>query len=949
MDYKDTLNLPKTDFQMKADLSKKEPETLKRWEAEGLYTRIMKAGEGRKKYILHDGPPYANGNIHIGHALNKILKDIVVKSKFMSGFATDYVPGWDCHGLPIELQVEKELGAKKAGVSKPEIRKRCRAYAEKFVNIQREDFKRLGVFGQWDAPYLTMSYGYQASILRELGKFHEKGLIYKGKKPVHWCSSCATALAEAEVEYADKTSPSVYVKFRVKSFNQDPETQERFGKYIEKGTRHYIVIWTTTPWTLPANKAIAVHPTMMYSLKEITIHGQKEIWIIANGYYAIDEGLKNIQMTSLTGGGEGKYLEGTVCEHPFIKEDRKILLSEHVTAEAGTGCVHIAPGHGQDDYELGLKYGLEVYAPVDSHGKFTKEVPEFEGQFVFKANAGIIELLKTKDALITGNDKGKIEHSYPHCWRCKSPIIFRATEQWFASMQAVDLRKQALDAIDNKIQWIPSWGRDRIFNMIQNRPDWCLSRQRAWGVPIPALSCKGCGHSLLDAKLIEKLASAFEKEGADIWFEKDVKDLLLPGMKCPKCGGVEFKKEEDILDVWFDSGVSFAAVLEKRANLKFPADLYLEGSDQHRGWFHSSLLASMGTRGCPPYERALTHGFVVDGSGRKMSKSTGNVVAPQEVIDKYGAEVLRLWVSAEDYREDIRISDEILKRLSEAYRKIRNSFRYILGNLYDFDPSKDMVEYKELEELDRLTLHRLTRLTERVLNAYASFEFHTIYHAVHNFCTVDLSAFYLDALKDRLYTSGANAKKRRAGQTAMYHVLDNLLRLTAPVLVFTSDEAWAFMPGKHEESVHLAAMPEVKKEWLDNGLSEKWDRLMTVKDEISKTLEACRRDKFIGHSLDAEVTISFTGEAGNKALLEIFQFAGKAVDLKKFLEENKSALEDILIISKLNVVEGKATALIIEVKKATGDKCERCWHYSPTVGGHAAHKTICSRCAEALS
>ncbi len=940
MDYKATLNLPRTDFQMKAELQKKEPETLKKWEDSKLYEKIMAWNKGKEKYILHDGPPYANGNIHIGHALNKILKDFIVKSKHMMGYSTDYVPGWDCHGLPIELQVEKELGQKKQDLSRVEIRKRCRAYAEKYVNIQREEFKRLGVFGQWDKPYLTMNFSYQASILRELGKFVSKKLVYKGKKPVHWCSSCRTALAEAEVEYYDKTSPSVYVKFEV-----DPrEIEKRFAIRLG-GKKVFIVIWTTTPWTLPANLAIALHPEFEYSV----VAGDKEAYIVATEL--LKEGLDkklglDPEVCRTLKTFHYKDVEGLKARHPFIERDSTVLPGEHVTLEAGTGCVHIAPGHGQDDYELGLKWGLDIYAPVDAGGAFTKEVPEFQGQFVFKANEAIVELLKAKGALLLKED---IRHSYPHCWRCKAPIIFRATEQWFASMDAGEaggLRKNALEAIENKIIWIPSWGRDRIYNMILNRPDWCLSRQRAWGVPIPALNCASCGDSFLDEGLIGKLADSVEKEGADIWFEGNIEELLPPGgVKCPGCGKTGFKKEEDILDVWFDSGVSFAAVLEKRENLKFPADLYLEGSDQHRGWFHSSLLTSIGTRSVPPYKAVLTHGFVMDGEGRKMSKSLGNVIAPQTVISKYGAEVLRLWVAAEDYREDVRISEEILKRLSESYRRIRNTFRYILGNLYDFDPDTDALPYKDLEELDRLTLHRLTKLTGRILDAYNAFEFHTIYHSVHNFCTLDLSAFYLDILKDRLYTYSAGSKGRRAAQTAIYHVLDNLVRLLAPVLLFTADEAWSFMPGKRPESVHLAQMPAVNAEWLDEGLEKKWDTISIVKGEASKALEAARQVKLIGHPLDAMVTIYPTGE------------------LRQLLTEEEKALEEVLIVSLLKVsgagspqagerkivFESKEVpGLKVTVEAAGGVKCERCWHYSPDVGKSAVHPTICGRCVEAL-
>src|SRR3972149_3548717 len=935
MDYKETLNLPKTDFQMRAELPKKEPETLKAWEDSGLYGKIMETGKARPKYTLHDGPPYANGNIHIGHALNKILKDIVVKSRFMSGFSTDYVPGWDCHGLPIELQVEKELGKEKAGLSKVEIRNRCRAYAAKFVDIQREDFKRLGVFGQWDKPYLTMDFGYQASILRELGKFASAGLVYKGKKPVHWCSSCRTALAEAEVEYYDKTSPSIYVRFEM----DKAELENRLGVSIPD-QKAYIVIWTTTPWTIPANLAVALHPELDYVL--VSVNGSA---------YILAEGL--LEDVSKKLGWEGptvlkKFrpdgLKGLKALPPFIDRPSPLLPGEHVTLESGTGVVHIAPGHGQEDYELGLKFGLEIYNPVDNAGKFMQVVPEFAGQHVFKANDAIVELLKSNGSLLLKED---IKHSYPHCWRCKSPIIFRATEQWFASMEAGELRNKALDAIPNKVNWIPSWGRDRIYNMVLNRPDWCLSRQRAWGVPIPALKCKGCGESLLDASLIENLAREVEKNGADIWFEKGASEFAPAGTACKKCKGAEFEKEEDILDVWFDSGVSFAAVVEKRENLKFPADLYLEGSDQHRGWFHSSLLTSIGTRSVPPYNSVLTHGFVVDGSGRKMSKSLGNVVAPQEVINRYGAEVLRLWVSGEDYREDIRISEEILKRLSEAYRRIRNTFRFILGNLYDFEPERDALRFEELDELDRLTLHKLTKLTERIRAAYEEFEFHVVYHSVHNFCTVDLSAFYLDVVKDRLYTNRAGSRGRRAAQTTIYHVLDHLLRLTAPVLVFTTEEAWSFMPGKKAGSVHLASLPEPQKEWLEPALEEKGERAQGEKAEISKALEGARQAKTNGPPPPAPGMV-YPPEKDRDLLMS-----------------EEKALEEVLIISRLvssdepfvdtSVATGShyfksedMEGLVIVVGKAEGGKCERCWHYSTYVGKDHEHPAICDRCVEAL-
>ena len=927
MDYKTTLNLPKTDFQMRADLAKREPEILKKWESFSLYKKITEEGKGRPIYTLHDGPPYANGSIHIGHALNKILKDIVAKSRFMMGNSADFVPGWDCHGLPIELQVEKDLGKKKEALSKLEIRKRCREYAQKYVSIQREEFKRLGVFAEWEDPYLTMDFSYQAAILRELGRFNSSGLVYKGKKPVHWCASCKTALAEAEVEYADKTSPSVYVKFRVKN---------PIGKFaVNPNYGTYFVIWTTTPWTLPANLAIALHPSLIYRLVKTPAGDlilNQELLKPCMEKFGFKEGDYEVK----EGAWAGKELEGIICAHPFIDRESRIIPGEHVTTDTGTGCVHIAPGHGQEDYELGLKYGLDIYAPVDDRGRFTNEVRDFEGQFVFDANKGIIELMRQKDVLLK---EEKVTHSYPHCWRCKNPVIFRATEQWFVSMESSELRKRSLSAID-KVTWVPSWGRDRIYNMVATRPDWCLSRQRAWGVPIPALRCKKCEKSFLDEKLIGHLSALFEKEGADIWFSKELKELLPEGVKCPGCGGSEFEKEEDILDVWFDSGVSFSAVAEKRGNLKSPSDLYLEGSDQHRGWFQSSLLASIATRNRPPYLSVLTHGFVVDAAGRKMSKSLGNVIAPQEVIEKYGAEVLRLWVAAEDYREDIRISDEILTRLSEAYRRIRNTFRYILGNLYDFDPEKNSVGYAELPELDRLTLHRLAKLTERVLNAYKNFEFHTIYHSVHNFCAVDLSAFYLDILKDRLYTSKADSSERRSAQTTIYLTLDHLVRLLAPVLVFTTDEAWGFVPKRDKESVHLAGFLPPEKEWLDPELEKKWDFLCLIKDEASRALEAARKDKLIGHSLDAKV------------------FLLPPEKYRELIKKEAKTLKEILIVSELEAADKLSGAILeakqipglkILVERAEGKKCERCWHISTSVGEDKNHPAICKRCVEVLS
>ncbi len=942
IDYKDTLNLPRTEFAMKARLSESEPERLREWEATGLYEQIMRAGAGREKFILHDGPPYANGHIHMGHALNKILKDIIVKNAFMSGFSADYVPGWDCHGLPIELQVEKELKKEKIEFSKSEIRRRCRRYAEKFVAIQRDEFKRLGIFGQWDSPYLTMNYTYQAAIMEELGKFHENGLIYKGKKPVHWCASCRTALAEAEVEHGDKTSPSVYVAFPV-----DKEELEKRLSIKISDKKAAVIIWTTTPWTLPANLAVAIHPDLDYVLA--SFNGAS--YIFAEGLLESLAGAIGLEKEDIRIIKKFRHndISGLKARHPFIDRDSPILPGSHVTLEAGTGCVHTAPGHGQDDYELGLQHGLDVYAPVDDGGKFTDEVPEFTGQFVFKANKGVIELLEERGALLATEE---IRHSYPHCWRCKRPVIFRATEQWFVSMEAGDLRGKALRAIDNKIEWIPAWGRERIHKMIENRPDWCLSRQRVWGVPIPAVRCTECEKSFLDEGLITGLAAAFEDEGADIWYERELRELPKgTGLRCPECGGTELKKEEDILDVWFDSGVSYAAVLEGRTNLKFPADLYLEGSDQHRGWFHSSLLTSIGTRNEPPYRAALTHGFVVDGKGKKMSKTQGNVIAPESIIKKYGAEVLRLWVAAEDYRDDIRVSEEILRRLSEGYRRIRNTFRYILGNLYDFDPEKDSVPYRDLGELERLTLHKLFELNKGVGDAYKNYEFHKIYHSVHNYCAVDLSALYLDAIKDRLYTSKPASQERRAAQTTIYYVLDHLLRLMAPILVFTTEEAWQSLPGVREKSVHLAAMPALPEQWEDDKLTKEWKLLLEIKDEISKALEGARKAKLIGHPLDARVIIKHSEQ------------------FKDVLEAKGKYLKEILVVSLVEVsgTEGAGgteglnekgdrftfiskdlPGIEVAVKKAAGEKCERCWNYSESVGGDKKAPRICERCSKAL-
>jgi isoleucyl-tRNA synthetase len=926
MDYKATLNLPKTSFPMKANLPQREPEILKKWEEGRIYQKLREIAKDRPKYILHDGPPYANGHIHIGTALNKILKDLTVKSKNMAGFNGEYVPGWDCHGLPIEHQVDKELGSKKASYSISEKRKLCRVFASKFLDIQRQEFKRLGVMGEWDNPYQTMSYDYEATIVREFGRFVGKGSVYRGKKPVYWCASCETALAEAEVEYEDHTSPSITVKFEALS-----DFSERFPAL--KGKKVYVLIWTTTPWTLPANLAIAFHPDYSYVAAEVN----GEVWILAEAL--LEQVMAQAGKTKypVLAKFPGKQVEGLKCRHPFIDRESVLILANYITLDTGTGCVHTAPGHGQEDYESGIQYNIPIYSPVDDQGRFTSDVPFFAGQFVFDANEAVTQKLAEVGALIHSEP---YTHQYPTCWRCKNPIIFRATEQWFISMEKNGLRQKALQAID-RVTWIPPWGRDRIYGMIQNRPDWCISRQRAWGVPIVAFTCQACQEILLEEHLAEYVSDLFEKGGADIWFDLPARELLPPGTRCPKCQGEEFSKETDILDVWFDSGVSYAAVCEKRPNLKSPVDIYLEGSDQHRGWFHSSLLASVGTRGHAPYHSVLTHGFVVDGEGRKMSKSFGNVIAPDEVIRRYGAEILRLWVAAEDYRDDIRISEEILSRLSEAYRRIRNTCRFLLGNLYDFDPQKDSVPDAQLLELDRWILLRLQKLISRLREAYANFEFHLVFHSLHNFCAVDLSALYLDILKDRLYTSSPSSPQRRAAQTVLFKILDALVRLMATILSYTAEEVWGHLPGSKQraESVHLTLFPEVEPRYLDERIEERWELLLQVRREVSKTLEIARQNKLIGNSLEAGVTLA----APEKLL--------------SFLRQNEAQLKDLFIVSEVELVSSlpaeayrspEMEGLSILITRARGKKCERCWVYDPHVGESTDLPSVCPRCRDAL-
>jgi isoleucyl-tRNA synthetase len=938
MDYKATLNLPKTDFPMKANLPQREPEMLAWWARERIYERIQEARRGAPRYVLHDGPPYANGRIHIGHALNKILKDMIVKSKTMSGYQVPYVPGWDCHGLPIEHQVLKELGDKKKNLDALAIRKLCKEYAERYVSIQREEFERLGVLGDWQHPYLTLDPAYEATIIREFGKFVERGGVYKGLKPVLWCTQDQTALAEAEVEYDEHTSPSIYVKFPL--LGSPAALKKIFGglDLPPEATAVSVVIWTTTPWTLPANQAVCLHASIDYAFVQVG----DQLLVIAEKL--VDQVAKACNLpvhriVAVKKGGEG--FEGLETQRPLTTGLSPILLGDFVTLDQGTGCVHIAPGHGMEDYLLVLAHNakatvgerLEILAPVDDAGKFTAAVPEFAGQHVLKANPKLVDRLKENGRLL---GHGSLDHSYPHCWRCKQPVIFRATEQWFVSMEINDLRQEALAEI-GRVQWVPPWGRDRIEGMIANRPDWCLSRQRVWGTPIPGFTCLKCGEVLARPQVIEHVADLIGRHGTDYWFAKSAAELLPTGTMCGHCGGGEFKKEQDILDVWFESGVSFAAVLKPRQ--WWPADLYLEGSDQHRGWFHSALLAGVINDRRAPYKAVLTHGFVVDGAGKKMSKSAGNVVAPQDVIKQSGAEILRLWVSAQDYREDLRISQEILNHLIEAYRKIRNTCRFLLSNLYDFDPTQHRVPFQRLPELDRWALMRLGELIPRVRQGYDDFEFHTIFHALNNFCAVDLSAVYLDILKDRLYTFRNDSVVRRSSQTVLFDTLVALTRLMAPVLSFTADEIWRMLPevvrkDAQAPSVHMAMFPDVDPRWVDAELAKKWDQLLEVRTAVQAALEAKRREKIIGAPLEARVII--------EASTERYEFLKRyAPDLPSFFIVSDVELR---LVHHLSV----SPDFRISVERAQGIKCERCWNYRSAVGTFPEHPTLCDRCVEAI-
>ncbi|AEF95122.1 Isoleucyl-tRNA synthetase [Desulfotomaculum nigrificans CO-1-SRB] len=924
MDYGKTLNLPQTDFPMRGNLPQREPEILKKWAEIDLYHKVQEKNQGKPKYILHDGPPYANGHIHLGHTLNKVLKDMVVKYRSMSGYDAPYVPGWDTHGLPIEQQAIKSLGINRHQVSPVEFRHKCKEYALNFAKIQSEEFQRLGVRGDWDHPYYTLIPQYEATQIRVFGEMAKKGYIYKGLKPVYWCASCETALAEAEVEYADKTSPSIYVKFPVKD-----------GKGVLPQDAS-VVIWTTTPWTLPANVAISVHPEFAYVVA--TVNGEKVV--VARELLESFKQAVGADNAEILAALKGEQLERVTCRHPFVDRESLVILGDHVTLDAGTGCVHTAPGHGEEDFEVGKKYNLPVLAPLDNKGRFTAEGGKFAGQFILDANKTIVEELKERGALMA---HGHIKHQYPHCWRCKNPIFFRATEQWFASVEG--FRQEALKAIRN-VKWVPAWGEDRIYNMVEGRGDWCISRQRTWGVPIPIFYCNECGKEIITEETIAHIQELFKEHGSDIWFAKEANELVPPGLTCHHCGkGKDFRKETDIMDVWFDSGSSHLAVLDQKElwpDLHWPADLYLEGSDQHRGWFNSSLSTSVAVTGKPPYKAVLTHGFVVDEKGRKMSKSLGNVVDPLKVINQMGADILRLWVSSADYRGDLSVSQNILKQMTESYRKIRNTARFLLGNLYDFDPAKDKVDYADLPELDRVALMELHKLIKRVLAAYENYEFHVVYHAIHNFCVLDMSAFYLDIIKDRLYTAPPASRERRAAQTVLYEVLDALVRLLVPVLAFTTEEIYQHMPvvGERLPSVQLLDMPRANLEYIDVNLERKWDKIYAVRKEVLRALEMARQNKVIGNSLEAKVDLYVDGEVAELLtpmageLATIFIVSGVKLNPLAQMPEGAMKAEDM--------------DLAVQVSPAPGAKCERCWMYHEEVGHDREHPTLCPRCADVL-
>lgn len=932
LDLKSTLNLPKTDFPMKANLPQNEPKMLAHWEEMGLYARIRQARSGASIYVMHDGPPYANGAIHLGHALNKSLKDFVVKTRTMEGFDAPYVPGWDCHGLPIEIKVDESLGRKKLQMAPIDVRRACREYAEKYLNLQREQFKRLAVFGRWERPYSTMAPEYESMVVRLLFDFMQKGAVYKGLRPVYWCIFDKTALAEAEVEYENHTSPSIWVRYALTS---DPAQVDA----ALAGKKVSTIIWTTTPWTLPASMAVAFHPELDY----VALQAGEDVFVVAAQLAEA-----TAQRCSLTQAKEiarfpGTRLEKATFQHPFLNRSILGVLATYVTTDQGTGAVHTAPSHGADDFYTGQKYGLDQTCNVDASGRLRNGLPEYDGLTVFEANPKIVELLKSRGALMA---QERIEHSYPHCWRCHNPVIFRATEQWFISMEAemggATLRQRALDEI-KKVRWDPAWGEERISNMVATRPDWCISRQRIWGVPIAVFFCGSCGKLLQSEEANSAVVELFAQEGADSWYLKEAAQILPAGTKCPSCGHAEFEKESDIIDVWFESGASSAAVLGREATLPWPADLYLEGNDQYRGWFMSSLLCAIGWRNAAPFRMVATPGWTLDEQGRAMSKSRGNDVDPVDIASRLGGEIVRLWVASVDFRDDVVGSERLMQTIADNYRKLRNTFRYVLSNLHDFDPSRDTVPFTEMQPLDRFMLLRTLDLTRKLRGWYQEFAFHKVYHALKDFCAVDLSAVYFDVLKDRLYTFAPNSSARRSAQTAIWRIGEALVRLTAPIMSFTADEIWRFLPQVkgRPESVHMALFPtdsEITGDAVDlsaySQFVSDWQTLLVVRDEALKGLEEARKAKTIGSALEAQVTL----------------IAPESLYL--LLEKSLAEMRALLIVSGVKLeraaANNGAAALQVQVARAPGEKCERCWNYSPHVGENSAYPTICERCSAAL-
>ncbi|KGX93244.1 isoleucyl-tRNA synthetase [Pontibacillus halophilus JSM 076056 = DSM 19796] len=911
MNYKDTLLMPKTEFPMRGNLPNREPKMQEEWESMNIYEQVQKRTEGRPLFVLHDGPPYANGDLHMGHALNKVLKDFIVRYKSMTGYNAPYVPGWDTHGLPIEQALaKKKVNRKKMTVA--EFREKCAEYAWKQVENQRTQFKQLGVRGDWDNPYVTLTKEYEAAQIKVFGEMANNGYIYKGKKPVYWSPSSESALAEAEIEYHDKRSASIYVGFNVKD-----------GKGVLSGDETFI-IWTTTPWTIPANMGIAVHPELTY----VTVSANGGRFIIAEKL--IDDVSEALEWENpeIIATHTGKDLERVTTQHPLYERESLVVLGEHVTTDAGTGCVHTAPGHGEDDYWVGMQYGLDILCPVDEKGYFTEEAPGYEGQFYDSANKAITEALEEKGALLKLQF---ITHSYPHDWRTKKPTIFRATAQWFASIK--EFRSEILSEIEN-VEWTPKWGETRLYNMVRDREDWCISRQRAWGVPIPVFYAED-QTPIINEQTIEHVANLFREHGSNIWFEREAKDLLPEGFTSEHSPNGHFTKEEDIMDVWFDSGSSHQAVLQERPELQRPADLYLEGSDQYRGWFNSSLSTSVAVTGKAPFKAILSHGFAMDANGRKMSKSLGNVILPDKIMKQYGADILRLWVSSVDYQADVRISDDILKQVSEVYRKIRNTFRFLLGNLNDFDPTQHVVKDEDLQEVDRYMKLRLDELVKTVREAYDNYEFMSIYHAIHNFCTIDLSSFYLDFAKDVLYIEAPDNVRRRSIQTVYYEIVTTLTKLLSPILSHTADEVYKHIPAVEEASVQLTDMPEVKDLTHLTELKAKWDHFMNVRDDVLKALEEARSEKVIGKSLEAKVTIVPKDEETKAVLNEI------------------SHLDQLLIVSGADIAEsvqeGKEYDHVhVAVEAHVGEKCQRCWVVSEEIGKDEKHPELCPRCASVV-